>query len=356
MSNAFQVNLKPILALLLLVVFVSFVVAIEAILMPFLLGALFAYLGDPVADRLEALGLNRTLSVTICFVVLLLAMLGVFLLVLPMLFQQIKVAYAHVPQVLSWVQEMLFPWLIQTFQLDPDVFDVTRLRNELWQQWSDNQGMLASFLAQVSAKTGSFILLLTNLALVPVVSFYLLRDWDILIAKLHGLLPLRFQSQAGKLGQECTEVVGAFLRGQLWVMAALAIIYTLGLWMLGLKLALLVGLLAGLASVVPYMGFVVGIFAAGVAGFLQFGFEWQLLVIGLVFLIGQVIESVLLTPILVGDKIGLHPVAVIFAVLAGGQLFGFIGILLALPVAAVIMVLLRHIHEIYKDTEFYSET
>ena len=138
-------------------------------------------------------------------------------------------------------------------------------------------------------------------------------------------------------------------------MAALALVYGLGLWMVGLKLALLVALIAGIASIVPYMGFAIGISAAMAAGYVQFGFDYHLSLIFAVFLFGQVVESMFLTPILVGDKIGLHPVAVIFAIMAGGQLFGFIGVILALPVAAIIVVLLRHVHEIYKDTEFYSE-
>ncbi len=247
------------------------------------------------------------------------------------------------------------PWLIGVFDLDPEVFDLSNLRQELWQSWGSAKGVLASFVRRASASTSSFVLLLTNLALVPVVGFYLLRDWDSLTAKTLKLLPVRFQDQALKLGNECSEVVGAFLRGQLWVMAALGIIYMFGLWIVGLKLALLVGLVAGIASLVPYMGFAVGIVTASIAGFIQFGTDWHLLAIAFVFMVGQVVESVVLTPILVGDKIGLHPVAVIFAVMAGGQLFGFVGVLLALPVAAVVVVLLRHIHEIYKDTEFYSE-
>ena len=321
-----------------------------------MLGALFAYLGDPLADRLEELGLSRSLAVSLCFTVLFTLLLGVMLLVIPMAIQQLKVAYSHIPQMLEWVQFQAMPWLITLLDLDPEIFDVAHLKEQLWAQWGDSKGMLASILYSASASTTSLVLALANLALVPVVGFYLLRDWDILTEKSLKLLPVRFQGQVGQLASECNDVVGAFLRGQLWVMAALAVIYVFGLWLVGLKLALLVGLLAGLASIVPYMGFAVGVAAASVAGFMQFGLDWHIAVIALVFMAGQVVESVLLTPILVGDKIGLHPVAVIFAVMAGGQLFGFVGVLLALPVAAIIVVLLRHIHEIYKETEFYSET
>lgn len=356
MNNSVQIGLKPLLWLMLALLIFWLIGNLQPILMPFMLGALFAYLGDPLADRLEEIGLSRTLAVSLCFTVLFTLLLGVMLLVIPMAIQQMKVAYSHIPQILEWVQFQAMPWLISTLDLDPEVFDIAHLKEQIWSQWGDSKGMLASILYSASASTTNLVLAIANLALVPVVGFYLLRDWDILTAKSLKLLPVRFQRQVGVLASECNDVVGAFLRGQLWVMAALAVIYVFGLWLVGLKLALLVGLLAGLASIVPYMGFAVGVAAASVAGFMQFGLDWHIAVIALVFMVGQVVESVLLTPILVGDKIGLHPVAVIFAVMAGGQLFGFVGVLLALPVAAIIVVLLRHIHEIYKETEFYSET
>ncbi len=174
--------------------------------------------------------------------------------------------------------------------------------------------------------------------------------------KLRSLLPRRGEGMVVRLMSECHEVIGAFLRGQLLVMLALAIIYASGLMLVGLELGLLIGVLAGLASIVPYMGFVVGIGAAVVAVLFQFGLApYPLLGVAAVFTVGQMLEGMLLTPLLVGDRIGLHPVAVIFAVLAGGQLFGFTGVLLALPVAAVIMVLLRHVHDLYKLSDLYAE-
>jgi predicted PurR-regulated permease PerM len=144
------------------------------------------------------------------------------------------------------------------------------------------------------------------------------------------------------------------MKGQLLVMLALAIVYASGLWLVGLDLALLVGMIAGLASIVPYMGFIIGIVVAGIAAFMQFNDPIVLGYVGVVFIVGQLLEGMLLTPLLVGDRIGLHPVAVIFAIMAGGQLFGFVGILLALPVAAVIMVLLRHLHDGYKSSSLYG--
>jgi predicted PurR-regulated permease PerM len=194
-----------------------------------------------------------------------------------------------------------------------------------------------------------------NLVLVPVVTFYLLRDWDVLMDKIRRLLPRTSEQTIVKLAKESDDVLGQFLRGQLTVMVVLGFIYTVGLWIVGLDLALLVGTIAGLVSFVPYLGFIVGIVFAGVAAIMQFGDITYLLFVLIVFGIGQAFEGMLLTPLLVGDKIGLHPVAVIFAVMAGGQLFGFVGVLLALPVAAIVVVLLRHMHELYKTSEIYGE-
>lgn len=329
--------------------------SLEPVLTPFLLGALCAYLGDPIADKLEEWGCSRTLAVVLCFLVLILFLAGTIILLVPLAVHQFKLVYSQLPGLFQWFQTDALPWLIATFDLEPEAFRLETIKAQVMEQWGNAGEILSQLLTKASLSTGNLVSFVVNAALVPVVGFYLLRDWDILMAKIQRLLPVRYQEQAGSLGGECNDVVGAFLRGQLWVMLALAFIYGFGLWLVGLKLAILVGLLAGLASIVPYLGFAVGIVAAMVAGVMQFGVEFQLLLIVLVFLVGQVVEAVVLTPILVGDKIGLHPVAVIFAIMAGGQLFGFIGVLLALPVAAVIMVLLRHIHEIYKDTEFYSE-
>jgi len=176
----------------------------------------------------------------------------------------------------------------------------------------------------------------------------------LLVAKIHELLPRRIAPTAGKLASETNEVLGAFMRGQFYVMLALGAIYSIGLWLVDLNLALLIGMMAGLVSFVPYLGSIVGITVACIAAILQFQDVMYLIPVSAVFIVGQSLEGMLLTPWLVGDKIGLHPVAVMFSVLAGGQLFGFVGVLLALPVASVVMVFLRHIHDIYRDSSFYN--
>jgi predicted PurR-regulated permease PerM len=194
-----------------------------------------------------------------------------------------------------------------------------------------------------------------NLVLIPVVTFYLLRDWDRIVQGVHESLPRSWEPTVVRLVRECDEVIGAFIRGQLLVMLALGACYTVGLLLVGLDLALLIGTLAGLASVVPYLGLVLGLGAASIAALVQFG-EWLPVAwVVAVFLVAQLAEGMYLTPRLVGDRIGMHPVLVIFAVMAGGQLFGFTGVLLGLPVAAVVLVLLRHVHERYRASSLYGE-
>ena len=214
--------------------------------------------------------------------------------------------------------------------------------------------MLKTVWTHVSASGGALLTAVANLLLVPVVTFYLLRDWDELVAWIRGVVPPRALPKIGSMARETDEVLGAFIRGQLTVMAALTVYYWIALWLAGLDLALLVGLIVGLISFVPYLGAIVGVLTAVIAMLVQtqelLPFVWLAVVFG----IGQVLESNVLTPWLVGDKIGLHPVAVIFAVMAGGQLFGFVGVMLALPVAAVIAVLLRETKKQWLASRMYA--
>jgi predicted PurR-regulated permease PerM len=230
--------------------------------------------------------------------------------------------------------------------------DIKRTLMEHWQQ-------LGGFGTQIMrAVTHSWLAMLgwlANLVLVPLVTFYLLRDWDTSIRRIDELLPRRIAPTIERLARDCDVVLGHFLRGQLTVMFALAVVYSLGLWWVGIELALLIGLFAGLVSFVPYLGFILGIVAAGIAAVVQFHDALHVLQVFLVFGVGQVLESFVLTPLLLGDRIGLHPLGVIFAVMAGGQLFGFVGVLLALPVAAVIGVLLRYAHERYINSRLYAD-
>ncbi|MCE8010900.1 AI-2E family transporter [Halomonas daqingensis] len=326
---------------------------LETMLMPFIAGMILAYLSDPLANRLQRLGLSRALAVCGVFFILTLV-LGVALLVLiPLAVQQVRQFGLMIPGIFEWVETVLAPQIRGWTGLDVAA-DLDNVQETLAEHWQDAGGYLAQFLGQIGRSGAAFLAWVTYFALIPVVTFYLLLDWDRLIVNLRNLIPRRLEPDAVRLSLRCDEVLSAFLRGQLLVMLTLGAIYAIGLTVMGLRFGLLIGMLAGLASIVPFLGFIVGISVALIVAFFQFGSWVALLGVVIVFTIGQIIESVVLQPKLLGDRIGLHPVAVIFAVLAGGNLFGFTGVLLALPAAAVIMVLLRELNERYKRSSLYD--
>ena len=325
------------------------------ILTPFFAAALLAYLGDPLADRLEGLKLSRTLSVIIVFVSLFLLLFLVLLFLLPMLENQISYLISNFPKYVDVVQNRVLPGIADKLGIDPAMIDLNAIKQSISKHFQQAGGVAMTIFSSVTKSGVTLLAWLANLVLIPVVTFYLLRDWDILVARIDEILPRKYEPVIAKLARESDDVLAAFLRGQFMVMLALGTIYSLGLWFAGLKLALLIGMLAGMVSFVPYLGFIVGIVAASIAMLLQTHELMQLIPVFIVFGVGQALEGMVLTPLLVGDRIGLHPVAVIFAVLAGGQLFGFVGVLLALPVAAVLAVILRHAHGQYKASSIFDD-
>lgn len=324
------------------------------VLTPFVISMTLAYLGDPLTDRLERYRLSRTLAVTVVFLTMTLAFILILLWLIPQLERQLESFIDSLPAYAQFLNETATPWLNRRFDLDIKPFDTQSIVDMIKSHWQTAGGAAKSLLSSLSHSGGVVLGWLMNLLLIPVVTFYLLRDWDILISRLHALVPRRIAPTVAKLTSEFDTVLSAFLRGQFYVMLALGGIYSVGLGLVGLDLALLIGMTSGLLSFVPYLGTAVGIFSASLAALLQFQDALHLIWVLAVFSVGQMLEGMVLTPLLVGDKIGLHPVAVIFAIMVGGQLFGFMGILLALPVASMVMVMLRHAHEWYKDSEFYS--
>ncbi|GLQ47635.1 AI-2E family transporter [Dyella lipolytica] len=321
------------------------------VLMPFAVAAMLAYLGDPLANRLERLGIGRTLAVSIVFVVLMLVIVATLVLLVPLIARQIENLVQNFPRYVEWGRDAALPWLQAKLHLDPNAFDTDRLVAEI----KDHIGSIGSVIGKLSRSGFGVVMWLTNLVLIPVVWFYLLRDWDRLVAWIDRMLPRSIEPTIAHLARESDAVLGAFVRGQLLVMLALAIYYGVALTLIGISVGPLIGMVAGLLSFVPYLGFITGFAAAIIASLVQHG-DWPhlLMVIG-VFVVGQLLEGYVLVPRLVGEKIGLHPVAVIFAVLAGGYLFGFLGVLLALPAASVILVLLRYLAQRYKLSDLYTE-
>ncbi|MCW8932023.1 MAG: AI-2E family transporter [Gammaproteobacteria bacterium] len=335
---------------------------LSPILMPFLVAAFVGYLGDPLVDKLEARKLSRGLSVTIVFIIFTILLLATIFLLVPLLENQIVALLNKLPAFIDYIQSDIVPKLLSitghisgdSTQNPGQSLDFSMFKKAIADNWQSIGGF-AGYVINSISKSGLLIAAwISNLVLIPVIAFYFMRDWDILVEKISHLIPRHIEPLVTRLAKESDEVLAAFMRGQLLVMACLAGIYSTGLWIAGLELALLVGLLAGLVSFVPYLGFIVGILAAVIASLMQFHDLTLLLSISIVFGVGQLIESMILTPLLVGDRIGLHPVAVIFAIMVGGQLFGFVGILIALPVSAVVMVLLRYVYQTYVSSTLYE--
>ncbi|MEZ5536898.1 MAG: AI-2E family transporter [Thiolinea sp.] len=333
---------------------VLLLVLLSPILTPFVAGALIAYLTDPLADRLEAMKLSRTLSVTIVFLLGFGVILLLLLVIIPLLGTQVQQFSNFFSQSFEgMIRDTVIPSMQERFGVDPGILEADKLISVVSSHLKETGSILSNAIQTISKSGFAVLGWVANMVMIPIISFYLLRDWDRLVAYIDDLLPRDIQPIVSQLARDSDEMLGAFLRGQFLVMLALGAIYSAGLWLIGLDFALLIGLIAGLVSFVPYLGVIVGIGIAGLAILFQTGDAFQLFWVFLVFGVAQMIESMLLTPLLVGERIGLHPVAVIFAILAGGQLFGFFGVLLALPVAAVLAVILRHLHDSYKQSQIY---
>jgi len=329
------------------------------VITPFAISAVLAYFGDPLVDRLQKVSLwrwkvGRAVAVSIVFVLMLSFLIVVLLLVVPLLVEQIRLLIHRLPEWIEWFSGTALPWLASKAGFELEDFDPARFSEMLKEYWKEISSAAFKVIDIISRGGMAVAALLTNLVLIPVVTFYLLRDWDLLIRGVHDLLPRNMEGAISRMATEVDDVLGAFFRGQLMVMLALGLIYTVGLSLVGIELAVLIGMGAGLLSIVPYLGSIVGVLIAAGAAIFQFQDGFHLSMVLLVFALGQTAEGMYLTPKLVGDRIGLHPVAVIFAVLAGGQLFGFLGILLALPVAAALNVLVRHMHQTYRQSELYN--
>ena len=350
MSWSAKVALAVVAGLLVLLYFLG------PVLMPFAVSAGLAYVADPLVDRLQLrLRMSRTLAVTLVFVVLTAIFLPLLVLLLPLLVDQVREFISHMPDYLDWITYKGLPAI--GVNLPPELqLDSENLKRIVAENLPQAGGFAREVFGTLSRGGGAFLAFIASLLLVPVVTFYLMRDWDDLVAWIDDNIPLRYRDTTRALARESDFVLSGFLRGQLLVMISLGTLYSIGLGLVGVKLALLIGLGAGLVSFVPYLGFIAGLLAASIAVLAQTGGDLTgLLWVFIVFGIGQVIESALLTPWLVGDRIGLHPVAVIFAVMAGGQLFGFTGVLVALPAAAVLAVLLRHAMARWRESDLYGQ-
>jgi predicted PurR-regulated permease PerM len=329
------------------------------VLMPFVVAAVLAYVLTPLVDRLDALGrgrMPRVLAVLIVELLFILAVLGLVLLLVPVLTREWPLLREQVPQLLDRLNAGVQPLLADLgLKL---AFDTASLKPALMKYLNANmEEALGSLLASLKIGGSVALTVLGNLILIPVALFYLLLDWKQLVRRVLELVPQRLRGSYDSFVAEADEVLGQYLRGQMLVMMVLAIYYSAMLSFFGLDLALPIGVFTGLAIFVPYVGFGVGLVLAVLAGLLEFNGDGGLtrvaLMVGVVYGLGQLLESFYLTPRLLGERIGLHPLAVIFALLAFGQLFGFVGILVALPVSAVLLVAARRLRQRYLSSSVY---
>jgi len=274
--------------------------------------------------------------------------------VLPVFYVESRLLMERLPGFVAWFNEHAAPWVKARLDLDLQL-DVERAKQLAKQVLADNEDLVRHLLG--SLKLGGLLLvaLLANLVLVPVVLFYLLRDWNFLLARIDELIPRRVHERVRGMAAEIDTVLAQWLRGQLLVIVIMSSYYVLALWMTGLDFALPIGVITGLAVIVPYVGIIVGLALATVAALLEFGATAGVLWVWLVIGVGQALEGMAVTPLIVGERIGLHPVAVIFALLAFGLVFGFFGVLLALPASAMLLVGLRHLRAAYLASPLYGK-
>ncbi|MBF0306075.1 MAG: AI-2E family transporter [Alphaproteobacteria bacterium] len=326
---------------------------LRGVLLPFVAGMAVAYFLDPVVDRLQRLGLSRLASTSLITAgFLAVALLGL-LLVVPVLESQIVGFATRLPRYAAGLAQRLEPVIAAAADY-LDASDIERLRAAAGEYAGTAVRWAGTMIGNLVTGGLALFNILSLLFITPVVAFYLLRDWDDMTSTVDSWLPRRNAEVIREQLREIDRTLAGFVRGQATVCLVLGLFYALGLTLVGLDLGLIVGLGAGLISFVPYLGTIIG-FVIGIGLAVAQSQGWALpgMVAG-VFLVGQVLEGNVLTPRLVGDRVGLHPVWVIFAILAGGALFGFVGVLLAVPVAAVIGVLARFTLRRYLSSPLYD--
>ena len=323
------------------------------ILSPFMFAGIVAYVCAPMVDWLESKRLPRTVAVLLVMALLLIIMVALVLVLVPLFYRQYVAMVEKSPEWVDWLRVQFAPWLHDRLGVDWPL-DAAHLKQALADMLGRGD-VLSQKILNLARSSGSFILAVGSaVVLAPLALFYFLRDWRVLLQFCEDLIPRRLHSSSTAILREVDDVLGQFLRAQLGVMLVMAAYYSVALWACSLDYALPIGIVAGLLVFVPYVGMLVGLALATMSGLTQFGTLAGLLPVWVAFGIGQFVEGMFLTPKLVGNRIGLHPLAVIFALLAFGQLFGFVGVLLALPASAASLVALRHAKDHYVASDLYN--
>ncbi len=326
------------------------------VLTPFVVAAVLAYALTPLVNKLDRMGrgrLPRVAAVVLVELLFILVSLSLVLLIFPIVAKEIPLMREQIPLLADRITNGLTPWLAQ-FGINVSL-DTGSLKTVALKYLNANyEDMFGSLLSSLKLGGSVALAIIGNAVLIPVALFYLLMDWDKFVARLLDLVPPAMRGSVDSFTDEADSVLGQYLRGQLLVMVIMAVFYAIGLALFGLDLALPIGVFTGLAMFIPYLGFGIGLILAVLAGLLQFASIKAIVMVAVVYGIGQVVESLYLTPRLVGERIGLHPLAVIFALLAFGQVFGFVGVLIALPASAVLLVAIRRVIQRYMASKLYK--
>lgn len=329
---------------------VMFTYAVRDILTPFLIGLVVAYLLDPVCDYLEDKGMSRTGATALVVGVFMVVMVLTLAVLLPHVVQQITLFATQFPAYLTVIQEKLLTVLPSS--------TATALAQEIQSRIASAGGdalkYVGNSLGHIMGKIGMVLEFLSVLLITPVVVFYVLRDWDSLVARVDDVIPRRHQDTVHTLMHQIDARISGFLRGQSMVCVILGVFYGTALVIKGLEFGFLIGLFTGLLSFIPYVGMVIGMVVAFAVAVVQFGTVIDIVIVAAIFAVGQVLEGNFLTPKLVGGQVGIHSAWIIFALMAGGSLFGFVGLLFAIPVSAMIAVLVGYATGQYKSSRFYQ--
>ena len=343
--------------LLLTGAFFGFFYLLMPILSPFVVALVLAYIGHPLVDRLNQIqvgtySLGRGTAAFLVITLMMAALLLVIFIVAPLFQDELVLFIDRIPSIVEAAKALLGPWLKDHLGISIDI-DALELQSVLNQHWKAASQDIGTFVLNLSSRGLAVISWLGNAILIPVVLFYLLRDWHKFIDRIARLIPRRYIEKTTEITAEINHVLSGFLHGELIVMLAMSVFYAGGLWVAGLDLAIPIGVITGLLIFIPYLGFGMGLLLALLVAAMQYNSLGDLIPMLIVFGIGQFIESFFLTPLWVGERIGLHPAVVLFALLACGQLFGFVGLFFALPLSATIAVGLKHAEAKYFSTDIY---
>jgi len=333
----------------------ALMIVLGPVLTPFAAAAIIAYLLAPGADWLQRRHLPRWLASLLMITLLILVVLGLVLILVPVLQRESEALQTQFPVLISRLNDTVAPKLNAWFDLSIQ-FDPKSLGELLAEQVTSKQDLAAQIISKVRAGGSALIGVVGTLVLVPVALFYLLLDWHSFMTRVGNAIPRRWHASVTGMLNDVDQLLAQFLRGQLTVMLVLAAYYSVALTVARFDTSLPIGILTGLLIFIPYVGFTIGLLLAVFAAALQFGNTYGFAAVAIIYGVGQVLEGFFLTPRLVGERIGLHPLGVIFALLAFGQVFGFLGVLLALPLTAALLVALGRVKQAYLASDFYRKT